>query len=187
MSPLPNKQKTTNNMVMLHPTSSVPKNVKSNASTLVCAPDAIALKDKNYYAQISYRCLRKLEKFVNIGGEPSKKRKNKKYVASPLSHCILSRVLLRFPKVGGKALASIISLSVTSFLANCDVILLLPNVPFACPSRNTLKQLLVEEVADSILLKRHEMAGKPGGIMCDKGEGESHCNGASVGKTSNQR
>ena len=65
-----------------------------------------------------------------------------------------------------------------AFLANCDVTSLLPNVPFVCSSRNTLKSILVEEAVDTILLKRHKIQDKPVEIMCDKGEGESHRNGA---------
>ena len=101
----------------------------------------------------------------------------KKYVGSLLSRRLLGQVIIQCPKVGGEALESIISLSVADFLADLDVPSLLPNVPFVCPSRNTLKSILVEEAADTILLECHELQDKPVGIICDKGEGESHRNG----------
>ena len=80
----------------------------------------------------------------------------------------MGQVIIQCPKVGGEALESIISLSVADFLADLDVPSLLPNVPFVCPSRNTLKSILVEEAADTILLERHKLQDKPVRIMCDK-------------------
>ena len=175
-----------NHIVMLHRPScetnaSAPNNKsESNASTSnnTCNPNASDLKNKDYYTHISFRHLRELEKLANIAKKLTSKLDQKKYVGSPLGRRLLGQAILQCPKVGGEALATIISLSVAAFLADCDVTSLLPNVPLVCPSRNTLKLILVEEAADTILLERNKIQDKPFGIMCDKGNGAGHRNGA---------
>ena len=96
-----------------------------------------------------------------------------------LGRRLLGQVILQCPKVGGAALASVIFLSVAAFLADCDVMSPLPNVPFVSQSINNLKSILVEEAVDSIFLERHAMQDKPVGMMCNKGKGRSHRNESS--------
>ena len=161
MHPPLNNQHKTDNIVMLHheppikpfiPNASAPKNV--------CERNASSNYDKRYYTLIRFKSLRELETLVNIGKKLTNKLKKKKYVGSVLGRCLLGQVILQCPKVGGATLASIISLLVADFLADCDTTSLLHTVPFVYPSGNTLKIILVEEATDSILLERHTMKDK---------------------------
>ena len=151
-----NNQRDTNNIFMLHhkrnvstpnkpctPNASAPNNVckhNASASNNACKPNASANYDKRYYTLISFKSLRELETLANIGKKLTNKLKKKKYVGLALGRRLLGQVILQCPKVGGAALALIISLSVSAFLANCDLTSLLPNVNFFLHPSTLLNQ-----------------------------------------------
>ena len=59
---------------------------------------------------------------------------------------------------------------------------MLADVPNISHSASALKDIMIEEAVDNIIIEREEMKGIPLGLMCDKGEGEKKRNSASFVK-----
>ena len=89
-------------------------------------------------------------------------------------------MMIHAPKLGLETAEIFIALSVADFLADCgfDV----AGIAKCTPSAAKLKEMMVEEAVDSIILEKRAMRDMPLTIMADKGEGESKRDGASFVK-----
>ena len=59
---------------------------------------------------------------------------------------------------------------------------MLSTIPNISPSANTLKDIMIKEAIDTIVIEREDMKDVPLGLMCDKGEGEKKRNGVNFVK-----
>ena len=89
-------------------------------------------------------------------------------------------MMMHAPKLGLETVEIFIAFSVAAFLADCgfDV----AGIAICTPSAAKLKQMMVEEAVDSIILEKRAMRDIPLTIMADKGEDASKRDGASFVK-----
>ena len=90
--------------------------------------------------------------------------------------------MIYVPKLALESAEKIISLFICWFLSDIELASFHKNVPAITPSASTLKDIMIEEGVDTIMIELDDMKGVPLGLMCDKGEGEKKRNGASFVK-----
>ena len=90
--------------------------------------------------------------------------------------------MIHVPKLALESAEKISALFVFWFLADMDLHEYLSYVPTISPSATTLKEIIVEEIIDTLFVDREETKGLPLALMCDKGEGEKRRDGASFVK-----
>ena len=122
---------------------------------------------KKYHITISKRKLQTLEKEASIGRKFMSKMNNKKYVASPNARTMLGIMMAHVPKVSLENVELIIAMSNASLFL--DMGLQSSSAPLWSPSAATLKEIIVEEAINSVVLEQKNFEGKPSALMCDKG------------------
>ena len=90
--------------------------------------------------------------------------------------------MMHVPKLALESAERFIALVLCWFLADLGLLSMLADVPNISPSASALKDIMIEEAVDNIIIEREEMKGIPLGLMCDKGEGDKKRNGASFVK-----
>ena len=131
------------------------------------------------YTRISKSELALLQTDAELGIKKRKKLMQKKIKCTPLGRCFLRIAMMHAPNLALESADRFIVLVLCWFLADLGVLSLLSNIPKFLPSADTLKDIMIKEVIDTIVIKREDMKGVPLGLMCDKGEGQKKRNGAS--------
>ena len=138
----------------------------------------LALDDPNssLYIKISKTRVARLEKNEELVNNLKHKMKNKKLKMSVLSRRLYGIMMMLNPKLALDSAEIICALAVAAFLNDCGFEV--DKIGNCTPSASSLKEVMIKEAVETILLERKDMAGKPLTILCDKGEGESSRDGA---------
>ena len=136
----------------------------------------------NLYTTISRSELALLRNDADLGKRIRKKLTQKKFKCTPLGRSFLGIAMMHVPKLALESAERFIVLVLCWFMADLGLLHMLSSIPAISPSANTLKDIMVEEAIDTIVIEREDMKGVPLGLMCDKGEGEKKRNGASFVK-----
>ena len=113
--------------------------------------------------------MKKLCEEAKIGRLIKKKIQRKRYADTPRAHSLMAIMMAHVPMVSLQSIEQIISFSFASLLLDCGVEV--SNIPYICPSAATLKNIIFEEAANTILLEREVFKASPLSLMCDKGDG----------------
>ena len=166
--PSKNKQNTPHN------NHQVPKNKNSNTERLTdtCNP--------KLYEHVSKSKLAKLEKKADIYNSVRDKIKKKQTHMSDLSRRLYGVMMMMAPKLSLEIAESICALSVAAYINDCGFNI--DEIANSTPSASKLKEIMVEEAMETVLLEREEMSRNKLTILCDKGEGLSSRDGAAFVK-----
>ena len=80
--------------------------------------------------------------------------------------------MMHVPKLALESAERFIVLIICWFLADLGFKSSLSDIANITPSASTLKELMVEEAIDTIIIEREDMRGIPFELMCNTGEGE---------------
>ena len=133
-----------------------------------------------FYVYVSKKRMKQLESEAKIGRLLLLKTKQKKYIASPHAKSLMAVMMAHVPKISLDALQCVISFSTACLLH--DLGLPVSSVPQWCPSASTLKDLLINEARNTIVLERETFKNNSVSLMCDKGDGSKQCDGATFVK-----
>ena len=136
-----------------------------------------------FYVYASKKRMKQLESEAKIGRLLLLKTKQKKYIASPHAKSLMAVMMAHVPKVSLDALQYVISFSTACLLH--DLGLPVSSVPQWCPSASTLKDLVINEAVNIIVLERETFKNNSVSLMCDKGDSSKQRDGASFVKLIN--
>ena len=143
---------------------------------------SIDIEPNILFTRISKSELALLRSDAEVGRKIKKKLTRKQFNCSPLGRRFLGIAMMHVPKLALESAERFIVLVICWFLADLGFNSLLSEIANVTPSASTLREIMVEEAIDTIVIEREDMRGIPLGIMCDKGEGEKKRNGASFVK-----
>ena len=162
--------------------STVPSQIDLGGAGGVVNTNPSRSESNALFTTISKSELSRLRNDAEIGRQIKKKLTQKKFTCSPLGRRFLGIAMMHVPKLALESAERFIVLVICWFLADIGFNNSLSDIANMTPSASTLKEVMVEEAIDTIIIEREDMRGIPLGVMCDKGEGEKKRNGASFVK-----
>ena len=132
------------------------------------------------FESVSKSKLARLEKKAEFCNYANLKINRKKTKMSNLLRCLYGVMMMMAPKLSLEIAKSICALAIGAYMNDCGFNI--DKIGNSTPSASTLKEIMIEEAIETVLLEREEMSDKKLTILCDKGEGMSARDGAAFVK-----